>query len=244
MKTAVVTGASVGIGAATARHLAKAGYRVVCAARRAEKVEALAREIGGVAVACDVTSDDDVARLAEAAGGSVDVLVNNAGGARGLEPVVEADLDRWQWMYDVNVLGAARVTKALFPAVEAASGIVVFVTSTAAEGGYEGGGGYCGVKAAEQAMVESMRLELFDRDVRVTEICPGMVATEEFSLARFDGDRTKADAVYAGVDAPLCADDVADVITFMVTRPGHVSLDRVTVRPHAQAANHKVYRKG
>lgn len=241
MKTAVVTGASVGIGAATARHLAREGYRVVCAARRKEKVEALAEEIGGVAVACDVTSDDDVARLVEAAGDRVDVVVNNAGGARGLEPVVEADLEHWKWMYDVNVLGAARVTKALFPAAEAAGGAIIFVTSIAAEAGYEGGGGYCGAKAAEQSMVESMRLELFDRNLRVMEICPGMVATEEFSLSRFDGDQAKADKVYDGVEAPLTADDIADVITYMATRPAHVNLDRVTVRPRAQA-KHKVHR--
>lgn len=242
MKTAVVTGASIGIGAATARHLAAEGYKVVCVARRAEKVEALAEEIGGVAITCDITKDEDVARLREAVGDELDVLVNNAGGARGLEPVVEADLELWQWMYDVNVLGTARVTKALFPALKASAGVVVFVTSTAAESGYEGGGGYCGAKAAERAMVESMRLELYDTDVRITEICPGMVETEEFSLSRFDGDADKAAKVYEGVEAPLTAEDVADVITFMATRPKHVNLDRVVVRPRAQAANHKVFR--
>lgn len=243
MKTAVVTGASIGIGAATARHLAKEGFRVICAARRAEKVQALADEIGGVAVACDITKPEDVAKLAEAAGDSVDVLVNNAGGARGLDPVVDADLEQWDWMYQVNVLGTARVTQALFPALKAAKGIIVFVTSTAAEAGYEGGAGYCGAKAAQQSMVESMRLELFDTDVRITEICPGMVATEEFSLRRFDGDQSKANKVYDGVEAPLTADDIADVITFMATRPHHVNLDRITIRPRAQAAQHKVYRE-
>ncbi len=242
MKTAVVTGASIGIGAATARHLAQAGYKVICAARRPERIQPLADEIGGIAVECDVTKLEDVARLAEVVGGSLDVLVNNAGGARGLEPVVDADLGRWEWMYRVNVLGTARVTQALFPALEAAKGIVVFVTSTAADGGYEGGAGYCGAKAAERSMVESMRLELFDTDVRITEICPGMVATEEFSLRRFDGDQSRADQVYAGIEAPLSAEDVAEVITFMATRPPHVNLDRVTVRPRAQAAQHKVFR--
>lgn len=241
MKTAVVTGASVGIGAATARHLAKAGYRVVCVARRADRIKALAEEIDGVAVACDITQAEEVARLAETVGERLDVLVNNAGGARGLEPVVEADLRRWEWMYQVNVLGTARVSQALFPALKAASGIIVFVTSTAAEAGYEGGAGYCGAKAAEQALVESMRLELFDTEVRITEICPGMVATEEFSLRRFDGDQTKADRVYEGVDA-LVADDIAEIITFMATRPAHVNLDRITVRPRAQASQHKVFR--
>lgn len=242
MKTAVVTGASIGIGAATARHLAQAGYKVICAARRPERIQPLADEIGGIAVECDVTKPEDVAKLAEVVGDSLDVLVNNAGGARGLEPVVEADLELWDWMYKVNVLGTARVTQALFPALEAAKGIIVFVTSTAAEAGYEGGAGYCGAKAAEQSMVESMRLELYDTDVRITEICPGMVATEEFSLRRFGGDKAKADQVYSGVDAPLTADDIADVITFMATRPPHVNLDRITIRPRAQAAQHKVHR--
>lgn len=242
MKTAVVTGASIGIGAATARHLAQAGYKVICAARRPERIQPLADEIGGIPVECDVTKPEDVAKLAEVVGDSLDVLVNNAGGARGLEPVVEADLELWDWMYKVNVLGTARVTQALFPALEAAKGIIVFVTSTAAEAGYEGGAGYCGAKAAEQSMVESMRLELYDTDVRITEICPGMVATEEFSLRRFGGDKAKADQVYSGVDAPLTADDIADVITFMATRPPHVNLDRITIRPRAQAAQHKVHR--
>ncbi|RRD46756.1 SDR family oxidoreductase [Tessaracoccus sp. OH4464_COT-324] len=241
MKTAVVTGASIGIGEATARQLAADGFRVVCAARRVDRVEALAREIGGVAAPCDITDPDDVARLAELAGPSVDVLVNNAGGARGLEPVVEADLKAWQWMYDVNVLGTTRVTKALFPALKAAGGAIIFVTSVAAEAGYEGGAGYCGVKAAERALVESMRLELYDQQVRVMEICPGMVATEEFSLQRFGGDRARADAVYAGVAQPLTADDVASVISFMATRPPHVSIDQLTLRPQAQA-KHKVHR--
>lgn len=242
MKIAVVTGASSGIGAATARRLAGEGFKVFCAARRRERIEELADSIDGVAVECDVTDADDVARLAEAVGGSVDVLVNNAGGALGLDPVVTADLELWDRMYQTNVIGSARVTQALFPALEAAKGIIVFVTSTAADAGYEGGAGYCGAKAAQRSMVESMRLELFDTDVRITEVCPGMVATEEFSLTRFAGDKERADKVYDGVPDPLTADDVADTITFMATRPHHVNLDRITIRPRAQAAQHKVYR--
>lgn len=242
MKIAVVTGASSGIGAATARRLAGEGFKVFCAARRRERIEELADSIDGVAVECDVTDADDVARLAEAVGGSVDVLVNNAGGALGLDPVVTADLELWDRMYQTNVIGSARVTQALFPALEAARGIIVFVTSTAADAGYEGGAGYCGAKAAQRSMVESMRLELFDTDVRITEVCPGMVATEEFSLTRFAGDKERADKVYDGVPDPLTADDVADTITFMATRPHHVNLDRITIRPRAQAAQHKVYR--
>ena len=242
--TAVVTGASSGIGEATARSLAAAGYRVVCAARRAERIGALADEIGGVAVPCDVTDQADVDALAAVAGDRVDLLVNNAGGALGQNPVAEAEIDAWRRMYDVNVLGAGRVTRALLPALVAAEGTVVFVTSTAAEAPYEGGAGYCGVKAAERSLAGSLRLELYDRPVRVCEISPGMVRTDEFSLTRFGGDRARADAVYAGVPDPLLAEDVAEAICWMVTRPAHVNIDRLVIRPRAQAANHKVFRVG
>lgn len=243
MKTAVVTGASSGIGEATARLLADRGFRVICAARRAERIEALAKEIGGVAVACDITKDDDVARLVEAADGRLDVLVNNAGGALGLEPVAEADLDKWAQMIATNTLGTARVTKALLPAVLKAEGIIVFVTSIAADAGYECGTGYCAAKAGERAIVESMRLELYDKPVRITEICPGLVETEEFSLTRFGGDKERAAKVYAGVAEPLTADDIADAIVYMATRPSRVNIDRLTIRPRAQA-KHKMHREG
>ena len=239
---AVVTGASSGIGAATARQLAEAGYRVLCAARRLHRITALADEIGGTAAACDVTSDADVAELAQAVGGRLDVLVNNAGGAFGLEPVANADVSAWEQMYAVNVVGTTRVTKALLPALVAAEGIIVFVTSTAADLPYEGGAGYCGAKAAERMVAGALRLELFDQPVRITEICPGMVRTDEFSLTRFGGDQSRADAVYAGVPEPLVAEDVAEAITWMATRPTHVNIDRVTIRPRAQAAQHKVHR--
>ena len=241
-RIAVVTGASSGIGEATARSLAEAGYRVFCAARRADRIESLAAEIGGVAVPCDVTDAAAVEHLAAEIGGRCELLVNNAGGALGQKPVSEAEIDAWRRMYDVNVLGAARVTRALLPALDAAEGTVVFVTSTAAEAAYEGGAGYCGVKSAERALAGSLRLELFDRPVRVCEISPGMVRTEEFSLTRFDGDRARADAVYAGVPEPLVADDIADAIRWMATRPAHVNIDRLVIRPRAQAANHKVHR--
>lgn len=241
MKTAVVTGASSGIGAATARRLAQEGHKVICVARRAERIEALAAEIDGIALPCDITSPDDVARLADSVGSSLDVLVNNAGGALGLEDVSEARLDLWERMYATNVLGTARVTQALLPALKEATGIVVFVTSIAADAGYEGGAGYCGAKAAERSIVESMRLELFETDVRITEICPGLVATDEFSLTRFDGDAERAAKVYEGVPGPLVADDVADAICWMVTRPHHVNVDQLTIRPRAQA-KHKMHR--
>ncbi|NHB84526.1 SDR family NAD(P)-dependent oxidoreductase [Tessaracoccus sp. HDW20] len=242
MKTAVVTGASSGIGEATARLLAGEGYRVICAARRFDRIKVLADEIGGQAVECDVTDPAAVARLAEVVGDSLDVLVNNAGGAVGLEPVASADLDAWETMVQTNLFGTARVTKALLPALTTAEGVIVFVTSTAADAGYEGGAGYCAAKAGERSIVETLRLELFDQPVRVTEICPGMVHTDEFALTRFGGDRARADAVYQGVAEPLSAVDVAEAIVWMATRPAHVNIDRMTIRPRAQAAQHKVHR--
>jgi NADP-dependent 3-hydroxy acid dehydrogenase YdfG len=243
-QTAVVTGASSGIGAASARRLAAEGFAVVCAARREDRVAALAAEIGGTAVACDVTDPASVQQLTRQAGGEVTLLINNAGGALGLEPVAEADLDAWQQMYATNVLGAAAVTKALLPTLIGNHGQVIFVTSTAADGGYEGGAGYCGAKAAERSMVQSMRLELFDQPVRIAEVSPGMVQTEEFSLTRFGGDQQRADNVYSGVPDPLTAEDIADVIGWIATRPAHVNIDRITVRPRAQAAQYKVHRVG
>ncbi|GAA1426818.1 SDR family NAD(P)-dependent oxidoreductase [Microlunatus lacustris] len=239
---AVVTGASSGIGAASARRLAADGFHVVAAARRRDRIEALATEIDGTAVACDVTDAAQVAALAAAVGARCDLLVNNAGGAFGQEPVAEADLDAWQAMYASNVLGAAAVTKALLPALIAAEGQVVFVTSVAADGAYEGGAGYCGAKAAERAIAGAMRLELVDQPVRIAEISPGMVATEEFSLTRYGGDAERAAKVYAGVENPLTADDIADCVAWVAARPAHVNIDRMTVRPRAQAAQHKVHR--
>lgn len=241
-RTAVVTGASSGIGAATARRLAAEGFHVICAARRADRIATLAAEIGGTALTCDITSDADVARLAGAVGGQLDVLVNNAGGAFGQEPVSVADLRNWTDMFELNVVGTGRVTKALLPALVAGQGVVVFVTSTAAEAAYEGGAGYCGAKAAERALAGALRLEIVDQPVRVCEVSPGMVETEEFSLTRFSGDAERAASVYAGVPEPLLADDVADCISFVVTRPAHVNIDRLVVRPRVQAANHKVHR--
>jgi NADP-dependent 3-hydroxy acid dehydrogenase YdfG len=242
-RTAVVTGASSGIGAATARHLAAEGFHVLCAARRAERVQALAAEIGGTAVRCDVTDAADVAALAERVGERLDVLVNNAGGAFGASPVAEADPDQWRAMYEVNVIGLVRVTRALLPAlVRSGAGVILNVGSTAGRIAYEGGGGYTAAKHGTQVVTETLRLELWDQPVRVCEIAPGMVRTEEFALVRFDGDQERADAVYAGVAEPLTADDVAEAITWMVTRPPHVNIDELVIRPRAQAAQHKVHR--
>lgn len=243
MSTAVVTGASSGIGASTARSLAAAGFHVFCAARRTDRVEALAAEVGGTPVVCDITAADDVAALAERVGPELDVLVNNAGGAFGATPVAEADLDDWRRMYDVNVLGLVSVTKALLPALVASgAGVILNVGSTAGRVAYEGGGGYTAAKHGTKVVTETLRLELYDQPVRICEIAPGMVRTDEFALVRFDGDRERADAVYAGVAEPLLAEDVADAITWMVTRPAHVNIDSLVIRPRAQAAQHKVHR--
>jgi NADP-dependent 3-hydroxy acid dehydrogenase YdfG len=240
---AVVTGASSGIGAATVRRLAGEGFAVVAAARRTDRLEALATETGCRPVTVDVTDPDSVRALADAVP-SCRVLVNNAGGALGLEAVAEAVDEDWQRMYETNVLGTMRVTRALLPRLVAGGdGVIVNVTSTAAYGVYEGGAGYTAAKHAERAVTETLRLELCGQPVRVTEIAPGLVKTDEFSLVRFHGDRERADKVYAGVPGPLVADDIADCIAWVVTRPWHVNIDSMVVRPRAQAANHKIHRE-
>jgi NADP-dependent 3-hydroxy acid dehydrogenase YdfG len=230
---AVVTGASSGIGAATARRLAEDGFTVVCAARRADRIEALAREIGGLPIVCDVTDQASVAALA-ATVGECEVLVNNAGGALGLEPMAEADDDHWRVMWDTNVAGVMRVTKAFLPALVASgNGRIVIVTSMAGHQVYPGGGGYTAAKHAAAAMVRTLRLELVGQPIRITDVAPGAVETE-FSLVRFDGDAARAAAVYAGF-TPLSADDIADCVVWAVTRPPHVNIDRIDVMPRAQA---------
>jgi NADP-dependent 3-hydroxy acid dehydrogenase YdfG len=241
---AVVTGASSGIGAATARRLAAEGYEVVAAARRVERLATLATETPGIrAVELDVTSPESIAGLAGSLS-DIAVLVNNAGGAIGTETVERADPADWQAMFDTNVLGVLRVTQALLPALEAGAGGHVVVTgSIAGHLVYEGGGGYTAAKHGAAALVETLRLELNGRPVRVTEVAPGMVRTDEFSLVRMRGDRAAADRVYAGVPNPLTADDIADCIAFVVTRPAHVNVDLLVVKPLAQAAPHKVFRQ-
>jgi NADP-dependent 3-hydroxy acid dehydrogenase YdfG len=245
-RTAVVTGASSGIGAASARALAAAGFHVVCAARRLERCEQLAAEIGGRAVRLDVTDDASVAGLVEALADlpSVDLVVHCAGGALGLEPVADADLDKWARMYESNVLGLVRVTKALLPRLrESGSGHVVVMGSIAGSEVYPGGAGYVAAKHATRAVTETLRWELHSEGVRVSEVAPGMVQTDEFSLVRFDGDAEKAAAVYAGTN-PIHAEDVAEVVAFVATRPAHVDIDRVVVKPVFQANGHVVHRPG
>lgn len=242
-KRAVVTGASTGIGWATTKRLRADGYAVAAVARRRDRLEALAAETGATAHPLDITDQAAVDAFA-AEVGPVDLLVNNAGGARGLEPVALADLDAWQWMYEVNVLGTARMVRALTPALVASGdGVIVNVTSTAGHAVYEGGAGYTGAKHAERAVTETLRLELLGQPVRVIEVAPGMVATEEFSLRRFGGDQERADAVYRGVPGPLVADDVADCIAWAASRPSHVNVDLIVVKPRTQASAHKIVRE-
>jgi NADP-dependent 3-hydroxy acid dehydrogenase YdfG len=239
-KVAVITGASSGIGAAAARTLAQDGFQVVLGARRLERLEQLAAEVGGEAVALDVADPDSVEELA-ARLPHCDVLVNNAGGAHGLEPLGEADEDKWRTMYEANVLGTMRMTRALLPRLIASGdGHVVGVTSIAAIEPYRGGAGYNAAKHAQRAMLRVLRLELLGEPVRVTEIAPGMVETE-FSLVRFGGDEEAARRVYQGM-TPLSAEDVAECIRWAVAQPSHVNVDEIVVRPRDQAAAIEVHR--
>ena len=243
-RVAVVTGASSGIGAASARALAAAGFHVVLGARRLDRLEEVAAETGGTAVPLDVTDDASVAAFARAVDekhGRCDLLVNNAGGALGTDSVAEADLADWQRMYDINVLGTVRVTQALLPALIASGdGQVITIGSIAAREPYPGGAGYNAAKHAEAALTRVLRLELLGQPVRVSEIDPGMVHTD-FSLVRFKGDQQKADAVYAGVDA-LTADDVAETVAWVATRPAHVNVDQILLMPRDQAGSKLVHR--
>jgi len=230
----VVTGASSGIGEATARTLAGLGFHVVCVARREDRIRALADEIGGTATVADVTDPEAVDALA-AGLDRVDVLVNNAGGAKGTEPVADADLENWRWMWETNVMGTLRVTRALLPKlVDSGDGLIVTITSIAAFEIYDGGAGYTSAKHAQGALHRTLRGELLGKPVRLTEIAPGMVETE-FSVVRFGGDKDKADALYQGL-TPLVAADIADVIGFVASRPSHVNLDQIVIRPRDQAS--------
>ncbi|TFV53343.1 SDR family oxidoreductase [Blastococcus sp. TF02A_35] len=240
-RTAVVTGASSGIGAATAARLAAEGFDVVLGARRVDRLEELAASTGARALPLDLTDAGSVAAFAEALD-RVDVLVNNAGGAFDANRVEDADLESWARTYDVNVLGTVRLTKALLPALRASgAGDVLFVSSTAGLVTYEGGSSYTAAKHGVHALAGALRLELVGEPVRVIEVAPGMVHTDEFSLNRL-GSQEKADAVYRGVREPLVAEDVADCIAWALTRPHHVNIDLMVVRPRAQAAQHKVAR--
>jgi NADP-dependent 3-hydroxy acid dehydrogenase YdfG len=248
-KRVVVTGASSGIGAATVALFRSRGWDVVGVARRADRLEQLAAETGADVFTADLTNQVDVDALRDylAETGGLHALVNNAGGAVGLESVESGSDDDWRWMFEINVLAVRRVTSALLPLLRATAATddgaaIVTVTSTAGHVAYEGGGGYNAAKFAAHALVSVLRLELVGEPIRVIEVAPGMVKTEEFSLVRFGGDQAKADAVYKGVEHPLLAEDVAETIVHSIELPAHVNVDLVIVKPVAQAAAHKVAR--
>jgi NADP-dependent 3-hydroxy acid dehydrogenase YdfG len=238
--TAVVTGASSGIGAATATRLAADGWDVVVGARRLDRLRAVAEPIGARALPLDVVDPDSVAAFCA----QIDecrLLVNNAGGALGLEPIAEADDEKWRLMYETNVAGVVRMTRALLPTIEASGdGHIVVVTSIAGYETYPGGGGYNAAKFGARALTGVLRLELLGRPIRVTEVAPGMVETE-FSLVRFAGDEDRAGAVYADT-TPLTAADVADCIVWAAGRPSHVNIDQIVVKPRDQATATQVHR--
>ncbi|WP_062389434.1 SDR family NAD(P)-dependent oxidoreductase [Demequina iriomotensis] len=240
-RTAVITGASSGIGAASARALAADGWHVILGARRVDRLEALAAELGGTAVALDVTDQESVDAFA-AQIGACDLLVNNAGGALGTTPVADADVDEWQRMYDVNVLGTLRVTKAMLPSLIASGdGQVVTIGSIAAREPYKGGAGYNAAKHAVAALSRVLRIEMLGQPVRVCQIDPGMVETE-FSLVRFAGDADRAAKVYEGM-TPLAAEDIAETVRWVASRPAHVNIDQILLMPTAQASAAVVHRE-
>lgn len=240
-RTAVVTGASSGIGAATARQLAAAGFQVVLGARRIERLRALAAELGAAYGQLDVTDPESVATFCDKIE-TCDVVVNNAGGAVGVDPVATADLDAWQTMYDTNVLGTVRITQQLMDRLEASGdGHVVIIGSIAGIEAYPGGGGYNAAKFAVHAVRDVLRHELLGRPVRITEIAPGLVETE-FSVVRFHGDEDRAARVYEGM-TPLTAVDVADAVTWCVTRPAHVNVDHMVLLPRGQSSATRVHRR-
>lgn len=242
-RSAVVTGASSGIGQATVRALREQGWTVFAVARRAERLEALAKQTGAIAIPADVSNQTDVDALALAVAehGGADTLINVAGGARGTEYWADAVDEHWDFMWQSNVMGTMRLTRALLPQLRKTGGTIVNLTSTAALASYEGGSGYNAAKAAQSAMTQALRLEEVEHGIRVIEVLPGLVQTEEFALRRL-GSQQAADSVYAGVDNPLTAEDVAAVIRFAVSAPAHVNLDQIVIRPQAQAANHKLIR--
>ena len=242
-KRAVVTGASTGIGWATVVLLAEHGWEVVAVARRAERLERLAAETGCAVFPADLTDATQVAALAAHVreGGPLHALVNVTGGARGLDSVEHGDVEDWRWMFEANVIATKLVTSALLPSLrdgaeDAGSGDILTVTSIAGHLPYAGGSGYNAAKFAEHALVAVLRIELAGEPLRVIEVAPGLVETEEFSLNRFGGDRARADAVYADVADPLTAGDVAETIVHALELPAHVNLDLITVKPVAQGA--------
>ncbi|MGO2541002.1 MAG: SDR family oxidoreductase, partial [Specibacter sp.] len=248
-RNALITGASSGIGAATVRRLRSDGWNVIAVARREDRLAQLAAETGATPFPTDITKDDDVARLRDYVteafreAGGLDTLVNIAGGARGVDRMATADADDWDWMFQVNVVGTMKLIKAFLPELRRhGHGTVLNLTSTAGLSAYEGGAGYNAAKFGQHAITNALRLEEAENNVRVIEVAPGLVHTEEFTLNRLGGDQAAADKVYQGVENPLTGDDVAEVVAYAVTLPHHINLDQIVIRPVAQAANHKLIR--
>lgn len=240
-RIAVVTGASSGFGAATARALAGAGFAVVLGARRIDRLAAVAEPLGARFHALDVTDDESVAAFC-ATLERVDVLVNNAGNAFGAESLAASIDDKWRAMFELNVLGVLRMTRTLLPKLIASGdGMVVNLGSIAGIEAYPGGGGYAASKFAVHALTRTLRLELLGQPVRVTEILPGLAETE-FALVRFDGDRERAKKVYEGM-TPLSAEDIAEAVRWVATRPSHVDIDEIVIRPRDQATTMLVHRR-
>jgi NADP-dependent 3-hydroxy acid dehydrogenase YdfG len=245
-RVAVITGASSGIGAATAIALAKEGFRVIAVARRADRLSDLSKQSTLIeSFTCDITQQSEVNQLAEYCKDlSVEILINCAGGAFDAATILDGDPDIWEKTYEINVIATLRVTKAITPIMQSlGKGHIVIVSSTAGHRAYENGGSYVAAKFAVTSMAHTLRLELNGQPIRITEIAPGMVKTDEFALNRFEGNSDKAAKVYEGVDKPLTAEDVAESIRWSVTLPEHFNVDSMVIRPIAQAANHKVARK-
>lgn len=239
MRTAVVTGASSGIGEACARTLAHRGWQVFLVARRGERLKQIADEIQGHSIMLDVAQAQEE-NLAQVKG--CDLLVNCAGGAFGMDAVSKSNTKDWEKMFNSNVLGTLRMTQLLLLRLIASQGCIVNITSTAALGGYESGGGYCAAKGAQRALTQSLRLEMKGVPIRITEVLPGMVHTPEFSLNRFGGDAERVKAIYENVDRPLSAEDIAQVVATVAELPSHVNVDEIVVRPVAQRAQHALFR--
>ena len=245
-RVAVITGASSGIGAATAIALAKEGFRVIAVARRADRLSDLSKQSTLIeSFTCDITQQSEVNQLAEYCKDmAVEILINCAGGAFDAATILDGDPDIWEKTYEINVIATLRVTRAITPIMQSlGKGHIVIVSSTAGHRAYENGGSYVAAKFAVTSMAHTLRLELNGQPIRITEIAPGMVKTDEFALNRFEGNSDKAAKVYEGVDKPLTAEDVAESIRWSVTLPEHFNVDSMVIRPVAQAANHKVARK-
>lgn len=249
-KNAIVTGASSGIGAAAVRQLRSNGWNVIAVARREDRLVQLAQETGALPFTADVTVSEDIERLHAFASetfksaGGVDTVINIAGGARGVDSVANAKDEDWQWMFQVNVLGTLNVLKAFLPDLrDHGFGTVLNLTSTAGHTAYEGGAGYNAAKFGQHALTGALRLEEAEHNIRVIEVAPGMVHTNEFTVNRLGGNQEAAEKVYQGVEKPLTAEDVAEVVAYAVGLPHHINLDQIVMRPVAQAAAHKVIRR-